>query len=85
MSAKDTPHVWTFLHGPLVEGSRFSTAPEEEEFRMWSWSDRVDGGILDGHLFFLGFKHIEPFHGRQMFGQSLHWFDGKGGEPAPPP
>lgn len=31
---RDEPHHWTFLHGALVEGARFSTAPGISEFTM---------------------------------------------------
>ena len=43
------PYRWVFrFPTPLDEGARFSTAPEQDLRRMWSWASRVDGGDSPG-------------------------------------
>ncbi len=74
---RDAAHAWTFLHGRLDEGARFSTAAGVDQFTMWSWSDRVDGGVRGDHVYFLGFKHHQPLNGRMVVLDGDHWFDGR--------
>ncbi|WP_394829016.1 hypothetical protein [Pendulispora albinea] len=83
----EEPHRWTFLHGRLDEGARFSTAPGQSVVSMWSWADRVDGGIERGALFFFAWKKREPTDGTIVILDPRHWFDGKCWEPLrnPPP
>ena len=74
---QDQPHEWVFSYRRLDEGARFSTNPAQDQFAMWSWADRVDGGIGPGQLYFLGFKHHEPAGGRKILLDQKHWFDGQ--------
>jgi hypothetical protein len=73
----DTPHAWVFSYERMDANARFSTAPNQDLFTMWSWADRVDGGFAEGQLYFLGFKHHEPAGGRRIRLDQNHWFDGK--------
>ena len=76
-SADHEPHDWVFGYRTLDEGARFSTAPDKTIFAMWSWADRVDGGVRGGQPYFLGHKNIEPTDGRLIFLNPHHWFDGQ--------
>lgn len=72
------PYQWVFRFPDTIrEGTRFSTAPEQDPLRMWSWASRVDGGIHQGRLYFLGFKKPESTSGRNIVPDPQHWFDGK--------
>lgn len=74
---EDAAHSWVFLYKNLEEGARFSTDPSQRVTVMWSWADRVDGGIRGGQPYFLGHKHHEPAGGKLIFLNPDHWFDGK--------
>lgn len=74
---EDAPHTWVFHYKDVEEGARFSTDASQTLFVMWSWADRVDGGIRGGQPYFLGFKHIEPASGKLISLNPDHWFDGK--------
>ena len=74
--------LWRFLFPQEIrEGTRFSTDPGKDVDGMWSFADRVDGGIRNGRLYFLLFKRREPTDGRRIFLSAQHWFDGKCWEP----
>ena len=74
----DKPYSWVFHFPPaLQEGARFSTNAEANPRFMWSWADRVDGGIDKGRLYFLCFKKSEATSGRMITPNGQHWFDGK--------
>jgi hypothetical protein len=77
----EVAHQWVFLHGPLAEGARFSTAPGESSMIMWSWADRVDGGIQNGNVYFIGMKHYPATGGTDIMRDDTHWFDGECWEP----
>lgn len=74
---EDAPHTWVFRYKDLEEGARFSTDASRTIRVMWSWADRVDGGIRGGQPYFLGHKHVEPASGRLVSLNPDHWFDGK--------
>ena len=75
---KDAPYEWAFqIPSDVREGVRFSTNPEVSVRRMWSWAYRVDGGIHQGHLYFLCFKKREMTSGKIVTLDGQHWFDGK--------
>jgi hypothetical protein len=71
------PYEWAFQYVSLDEGARFSTNPGVDEMRMKSWTERVDGGIEGGHVYFFGFKCHAPSSGRLVLLDPQHWFDGK--------
>lgn len=62
----------------------FSTRPEANPITLVAWTDRVDGGIRNGRLFFVCYKRIEPTDGKPVFLNGAHWFDGKCWEMAEP-
>jgi|ERR1022692_1409829 hypothetical protein len=75
---QDAPYLWVFRFPATIrKGARFSTNPEADPRRMWSWASRLDGGIHEGRLYFLCFKQRESTSGRIMSPDSQHWFDGK--------
>ena len=57
--------------GPLVEGSRFSTNTHADPFALRDWSERVDGGVRNGRLWFLFFKKQPQ---RVGYEDSQDWF-----------
>ncbi|RMF75393.1 MAG: hypothetical protein D6744_13595, partial [Planctomycetota bacterium] len=57
--------------GPLVEGARFSTNAAADPRTLGDWSQRVDGGIREGKLWFLFFKKHPQ---RVGFEDSQDWF-----------
>jgi hypothetical protein len=61
----------------ISDGTFFSTHPEANPVTLNAWTDRVDGGIRQGRLFFLCYKRIEPTAGKPIFLNGQHWFDGK--------
>lgn len=67
-----------------AEGALFSTHPEANPITLRAWTDRVDGGIRQGRLFFVCYKRIEPTDGKPIFLNGQHWFDGKCWEMAGP-
>jgi hypothetical protein len=72
------PYQWVLrFPTPIAEGARFSSAPEQDLRRMWSWASRVDGGIHRGRVYFLAFKKRESTSGRNITPDGQHWFDGK--------
>jgi len=78
----DTEYRWTFQFPfSIKEGTRFSTNPKANPELMWSWAERLDGGIRNGKLFFLGFKVTEATSGRHFIPNGQHWFDGKCWDP----
>jgi hypothetical protein len=69
---------WVFQFPPsITEGTRFSTDASKDVSMMWSWANRVDGGIHDGRVYFMAFKRREATDGRRVFIDMRHWFDGK--------
>ncbi len=73
---------WTFVYDPpLREGSRFTSGPGVDPFVLTSWTDRIDGGIRGGELFFHGYKVHGSGAGRNVSLSGKHWFDGKCWEP----
>jgi hypothetical protein len=74
---EDARYAWEFLYRTLDEGTRFSTDPGQLVVTMWSWADRVDGGIQHGQVYFLGFKQRAPVNGKLVRLNPDHWFDGK--------
>ncbi|MFO0761139.1 MAG: hypothetical protein U0359_31970 [Byssovorax sp.] len=75
---EEQAYEWMFRYPPtIVDGARFSTDIGKDVSWMWSWANRVDGGILNNRLFFMLFKKHEPTDGRIIFLDPRHWFDGK--------
>jgi hypothetical protein len=75
---QDAPYVWVFRFlSEIREGSSFSTNPEVDPTRMWSWASRLDGGIYMNRLYFLAFKQRESTSGKIISPDGQHWFDGK--------
>jgi hypothetical protein len=71
------PYRWTFQYQqPLGDGARFSTAPDADPPVLASFTERLDGGIHHGHLFFLGHK-VRSGDGRIVSLDARHWFDGQ--------
>jgi hypothetical protein len=74
------PYTFVFaLPDTLTEGVLFSTAATTNPVSMYSWAKRLDGGIRDRRLFFLGYKVRESTGGRRMALDGQHWFDGQAG------
>ncbi|WP_394849795.1 hypothetical protein LZC95_20350 [Pendulispora brunnea] len=73
---QDVTYTWVFRYRALDEGAHFTTAPEKDALGMWSWADRVDGGITNGDVYFMGFKQISPTDGKLIALDPMHWFDG---------
>jgi hypothetical protein len=76
------PYELVFLHdAPIVEGSVFSTARQLSLRKMWSWPERVDGGVQDGRVYFVAFRKLERSGQWDVALDPKHWFDGKCWEP----
>jgi hypothetical protein len=73
------PYEWSFQYDSLNEGAHFSTSPNTDVVWMKHWTDRVDGGIHGGRVFFTGYK--KWVSGRIVILDPGHWFDGKCWEP----
>ncbi|HEV3191563.1 MAG TPA: hypothetical protein VGY54_13735 [Polyangiaceae bacterium] len=73
------PYGWSFQYESLNDGARFSTSPSTNVVWMKQWTDRVDGGIDGGRVFFTGYK--KWVSGRIVVLDAAHWFDGKCWEP----
>ena len=72
-SGEGRPPVGTFaLPKTIKEGSRFSTAPSANPLFLATWSDRIDGGIHRGGLYFLCYKRVPQLVG---FLNAHAWFD----------
>jgi hypothetical protein len=78
----DRSYRWKFQFPPeVVEGSLFTTNPGAQFDFVRSWVDRVDGGILNGRLYFMLSKQREATDGKRVFLAEDHWFDGKCWDP----
>jgi hypothetical protein len=76
------PYELVFLHdAPIAEGSVFSTARQISLRRMWSWPERVDGGVQDGRVYLVAFRKFERSGQWDIALDPKHWFDGKCWEP----
>lgn len=73
---EEVPHRWVFMYTDLDEGARFSTDFAKHILTMWSWADRVDGGVTNGQVWLLCQKRYEAMNGRLVFLDDMHWFDG---------
>jgi hypothetical protein len=70
-------YQWTFQYAPpLDEGVLFTTDPIADPYMLSSWTKRVDGGIHNGALFFLGYKVRTSGDGNIISLSGRHWFDG---------
>lgn len=86
MDASGQSHAYqlTFKYKPpLEEGSWFTTNHDALPVPgvLRSYVERVDGGLANGRLFFLGYKTQLSGDGRLIFLSDRHWFDGKCWEP----
>jgi hypothetical protein len=71
-----------FRFPPVIgHGVLFSTRPEANPITLRAWTDRVDGGVRAGRLFFMCYRRLEPAGGRPVFLNGQRWFDGKCWEP----
>jgi hypothetical protein len=70
------PYAWAFAFpDELGEGAQFRTSNKDPMW-MWSWADRVDGGIKAGHLWLLLHKRRESTSGRNVWLNDREWFSG---------
>jgi len=73
LNVKDDEHVWRFeLPDRLSDGIIFSTNPQVDPLYLAQWSDRADGGIYKGTLFFLCYKKLLSVAGYEDIKM---WFD----------
>lgn len=74
---QEQPYHWSFLFPTdVVEGCVYTTNPDADVNWLWSWADRVDGGIQHGRPYFVLYKHREATDGKVVFLNMRHWFDG---------
>jgi len=71
------PYRWAFQYPPGIgEAWRFSTNFNANALRMWSWAYRMDGGIRNERLYFMGFKKYEETDGKMIMLSPQDWFSG---------
>jgi hypothetical protein len=75
------PYHWRFQFPTHIgEGSMFTTNPGVNIDTHSPWSDRADGGIRKGRLYFALYKNEEATDGRVMVLNPAKWFNGKSAE-----
>jgi hypothetical protein len=70
-------YAWRFAFpDPVQDGSTYRTGSEDPTF-MWSWADRVDGGIRARQPWFLLHKTRPVTSGRVVRLNASEWFSGR--------
>jgi hypothetical protein len=72
-SSVDRQQAWSFvLPKKIEEGTTFCTDPSANPLLLATWSERIDGGIHHGSLYFLCYKRVAQIVG---FWNAQEWFD----------